>query len=609
MYRALRSPCPIVDDKIRQEIYQKHLVAVHSVRSCIDTSHPPVVPRLVMWRRRMNQDMAKMRKVQSANMRTIKIAEQERAKTRASLSPGAPLPELGADWKRELPSVRMELMNRSGTATTPQRKQELTAQLFSPPREKKEPFVFKLKKEVIKEDGMMVVDQRPKPMIERKRTLRKPVPVVNPASAKKRQAQKRLSPLKELEPPKSDPEEKKNDIDAEVELLLKEHAEEKRENEKEHQSPKELAEWERTETKPIEEKKEVKKEVEKPKEETFDNFDEFVDTDGSEKKNLPTEKEDHANTFDGASDDFLEDEEDMKKSEHHSSEGEKAKIDSDSSSKKEKKSSSSGSDVSKHSDNFERNEGADLETNDFISDDAKDGKKTDLETNDFISDDAREGRKTDLETNDFISDDAKDGKKTDLETNDFISDDTREEKKVDFETNDFITDEVHDGKKADFETNDFITDEVSEQKKVTFGTNDFMSEEVSEERTFDGSLPIFVRDAAQQQINDTKLSPLVPEFEKSEHDPYSGDGFEADDEDRGHNDFELSDDAKEESTNPFELHDETDEKMTTEEMPDKPGKVRFNMVIQSELPKEDEKTTDDGLDTDAFVIHFSGTDL
>ena len=165
MYRAIRSPCPAIDEKIKQEMYHKHLASLHGMRACIDTSRPPTVPRLVMWRKRMNQEQARMRKVQSENMRIIKSSAQERAKTRASL-PAYDVP----DWQRELPYVKMELMHGYGMSKTPTKKrEEFTLQLFSPPREKKDPFEFKLKREVIKDDGMMVVDQRPKPMIAERR--------------------------------------------------------------------------------------------------------------------------------------------------------------------------------------------------------------------------------------------------------------------------------------------------------------------------------------------------------------------------------------------------------------------------------------------------------
>lgn len=82
MYRAEPIINEILDVHRKQRAYEKHIGALHAVRSAIDTSRPPPNARLEALQRRCARDRARRLCIANRNIRAVNAVQKQRAQAR-----------------------------------------------------------------------------------------------------------------------------------------------------------------------------------------------------------------------------------------------------------------------------------------------------------------------------------------------------------------------------------------------------------------------------------------------------------------------------------------------------------------------------------------------
>lgn len=79
-YRYRPFPCPshMMEVHTRQTNYRKHIFTIQNVKSIIDTTRPPTVPRLETYRRRVERERKQQREFDNENLRYINELEFQR---------------------------------------------------------------------------------------------------------------------------------------------------------------------------------------------------------------------------------------------------------------------------------------------------------------------------------------------------------------------------------------------------------------------------------------------------------------------------------------------------------------------------------------------------
>lgn len=189
MYRAIPVIHPTLEFRHQQENYMRHMTNVSTAKATIDTSHPPPVPRLEVYQRRMTRDRAMRLKIENEYIRAIKAAALERTRARAPRTANRRT-KPPRDWEGELPKVNEELTGKPRPPKTAASR-------------KREESIFE--QEIYQDDGMVVIDERKaKPVLQRRVKSQR---VVKPTTGKGRQVSWRRS-IHEMEEEKRNEEKK-----------------------------------------------------------------------------------------------------------------------------------------------------------------------------------------------------------------------------------------------------------------------------------------------------------------------------------------------------------------------------------------------------------------
>lgn len=160
MYRAPRVVCNIVDRQMREAADKKHREALKKMKPKVDVSKPPPVPRLVVYEKHQTRDRLIQMELESENIRTIQEIERENMRTRQSIRERRTNRNSGSliDWTQNL-----KLSQKPQTSNASTRKRGNSVPYRMPePQEETSLFEQPSEKEIIEDEGMVVVDSKPK---------------------------------------------------------------------------------------------------------------------------------------------------------------------------------------------------------------------------------------------------------------------------------------------------------------------------------------------------------------------------------------------------------------------------------------------------------------
>lgn len=179
---------PILDMQVKQRSYKKHMDALVTIKPAIDTSKPPPVPRLEVYKKRVTRDRLVQLQVENDNIKMIQNIAKQRNKTKKAYKTAESFSDddFIEDWEDQLDTVDMELASRSSN--------ERPAPLLSDPNK-----VHSVKN-IINDDGMEVVDEN---------VVTRPV-VVKPFGSSRKRASTSRSGLRRLNPLKKTLNHKRN---------------------------------------------------------------------------------------------------------------------------------------------------------------------------------------------------------------------------------------------------------------------------------------------------------------------------------------------------------------------------------------------------------------
>jgi hypothetical protein len=136
MYRPFPAPNPVVDFANQQDAYRKHLSAVASAKSLIDTSPPRPNPRLEVWRKRVARERRMRQALAGENDRQVRQTERSHAQSRKAVILPSEFEDdfIPEDWIAELPRVDADLAK----APKPLLQIKRTLKLVQPQNSRKE---------------------------------------------------------------------------------------------------------------------------------------------------------------------------------------------------------------------------------------------------------------------------------------------------------------------------------------------------------------------------------------------------------------------------------------------------------------------------------------
>ncbi|KAK8876008.1 hypothetical protein M9Y10_006191 [Tritrichomonas musculus] len=146
---------PILDMQIKQRSYKKHMDTLVAMKPAIDTSKPPPVPRLDVYKKRVTRERIMQLQIENENIKVLKNIGKQRNKSSKAYKTAESLSDEDfiEDWEDKLNLVDVELNSKSSNG----RPTPLLSDLSK----------IHSVKNVINDDGMEVVDEgvTPKPVV------------------------------------------------------------------------------------------------------------------------------------------------------------------------------------------------------------------------------------------------------------------------------------------------------------------------------------------------------------------------------------------------------------------------------------------------------------
>jgi hypothetical protein len=206
MYIPLPPVSEIVELRVRQGSFQKHATALRGAKTVVDTTQPPLCPRLIVWHRRLARERFLHKQLDDEKMKLVRDIEFEREQTRVAWGPRPSTAALlDQDLIAELPLSQRRRRAGVETSDAPAGPPQAPRKYFTekrssntlrpstafPPSLGPVPSRTGTRRKVVVDDGMTVVDDQPQAAV-----MRRPSTTGHPPA---RVSRTRLEPLEPLD--------------------------------------------------------------------------------------------------------------------------------------------------------------------------------------------------------------------------------------------------------------------------------------------------------------------------------------------------------------------------------------------------------------------------
>ena len=166
MYRAIPYQSEMIELQMRQRNYAKHMELIQSAKTTLNTKRPPTVPRLVQYRQRLTKERIAQKQAEINNNALINESIRKHEEERASRGIKTRQASRINNWINELGSFNLEKersqsKNDSRNSLIANSEFQINSKQTTANRKPQSQLSsHEVKKKIIQDDGMVVVDKK-----------------------------------------------------------------------------------------------------------------------------------------------------------------------------------------------------------------------------------------------------------------------------------------------------------------------------------------------------------------------------------------------------------------------------------------------------------------